>query len=210
MTVSLKVQNIAPLSMLIAMQFLAVILLSREEFDVGLFDALQESGSLMLGIGVVAGWLSYLIPADLKNALVFLRWKYVLPGHRFILLAEKDPRIDVAVFRTRVAAYDSLKLDQSAQNSYWYREFYKPQENQHAVASAHKSYLLYRDAASVSVLIGIIFSIAKILPDPVLPNIGFHFVWLFVSAAVGFIVAAANSGRRMVATAVAVSMSDDR
>lgn len=80
----------------------------------------------MLAISVLAGWLSHLMPADLKNALVFIRWRNVLPGHRFIQLAEKDTRIDIDLFKERVTDYESLKSDNKNQNSYWYREFYRP------------------------------------------------------------------------------------
>ncbi|HCM1365027.1 TPA: hypothetical protein N2903_004343, partial [Vibrio parahaemolyticus] len=92
---SLKAKNIAPLSVLVVIQLIAVTMVNRHTFDASLLDILKDTGGTMLAISVLAGWLSHLIPADIKNALVFLRWRNVLPGHRFIQLAEKDTRIDI-------------------------------------------------------------------------------------------------------------------
>lgn len=204
---SLKAKNIAPLSVLVVIQLIAVTMVNRHTFDVSLLDILKDTGGAMLAISVLAGWLSHLMPADLKNALVFLRWRNVLPGHRFIQLAEKDARIDIDLFKTRVVDYESLKSDNKNQNSYWYREFYRPVTNHDEVASTHKSYLLYRDAAAVSLISAIILVLAKLLIDIQMAQIGFDSVCVFGVAIIGFIVAARNAGQRMITTAIAVSLS---
>lgn len=203
--ISLKAQNILPLTTLTAIQLLAVLLLNHKFVDIDQLTSIQESGGAMLTIGALAGWLSYLLPADLKNALVFLRWKNALPGHRFLQLAESDTRIDAEALRTKVVNYESLISDHKAQNSYWYREFYRPVANQDEVASTHKSYLLYRDAAAVSLLCAMIFILAKLLLSQLMTSIGLSSVWVFVIGVIGFSVAAGNSGRRLVTTAVAIS-----
>lgn len=204
---SLKAKNIAPLSVLVIIQLVAVTVVNYHTFDASLLDALEDTGGTMLAISVLAGWLSHLMSADLKNALVFLRWRNVLPGHRFIQLAEKDTRIDICLFKTRVTDYELLKSNHKVQNSYWYREFYRPVTNQDEVATTHKSYLLYRDAAAVSLISAVILVLAKLLIDMQMAQIGFDSVWVFGVAIIGFIVAARNAGQRMVTTAIAVSLA---
>ena len=204
--ISLKAQNAAPLAVLVLLELLAVHFFNSASFDITLLTSAREAGGVMLAIGVLAGWLSYLIPADIKNALVFLRVQNVLPGHRFIQLAEADPRIDSALLKARVSDFESLSLDNKAQNSYWYREFYRPVIDQHEVASTHKSYLLYRDAAAVSLACALIFALAKqFLPMP-MSAYALSSVAIFLVATFGFAMAGANAGRRLVATSVAISL----
>ena len=204
--ISLKAQNIVPLSLLVAIQLLAVYCLSYQVFNVDLLGFLQETSGAMLAIGVLAGWLSYLIPADLKNSLVFLRWKNALPGHRFVQLAENDARIDTDSLRARVSNHDELRSDQKAQNSYWYREFYRPLINQSEVLSIHKSYLLYRDVAAVSLIMAVLFTVAKLVLGPKLSAVTFHSGWIFLVTIAACIVAGSNAGRRLVTTAVAIGL----
>lgn len=208
--ISLKAQNYVPLAMLTALQLIAVMLVNQKSFDINQLASIQEASGVMLAIGALAGWLSYLLPADLKNSLVFLRWRNALPGHRFIQLAENDARIDSEAFRARVVNYGMLVSDHREQNSYWYREFYRPVVNQDEVTSTHKSYLLYRDAAAISLLSAIFFALAKQLLELPMSGINFGSVWVFVGALSGFIVAASNSGRRLVTTAVAINMASGK
>ncbi|ABC31708.1 conserved hypothetical protein [Hahella chejuensis KCTC 2396] len=205
-SISLKAQNIVPLSLLVAVQLLAVYSLNYPVLDLNLLDFLKETSGVMLVIGVLAGWLSYLLPADLKNSLVFLRWKNVLPGHRFIQLCEDDARIDVEKLKARVPSFEELRSDHDAQNSYWYREFYRPLANQSEVASVHKAYLLYRDAAAVSLIMVALFSTAKLVLEPKLSDIAFYSIWIFCCTALGCVVAGSNAGRRLVTTGVAINL----
>lgn len=96
----------------------------------------------MLAIRAVSGWLSHLMPAELKSVLVFWRWHNVLPGYRFIQLSEKDRRIGTMLLKVRVSEFDLLKQNNSEQNSYWYKEFYRLSNKQDEVASTHRAYLL--------------------------------------------------------------------
>lgn len=204
--ISLKAQNIVPLATLTAVQLLVVVMLAYESFSIDKLTSLQEASGIMVAIGALAGWLSYLMPADVKNALVFLRWNNALPGHRFIQLAECDARIDDEALRARIEDYESLRLDQKGQNSYWYREFYRPLVSREEVASTHKSYLLYRDAAAVSLIMAVLFATTKLVLDPNLLDVTFHSVWIFLSTALGCMMAGANAGRRLVTTAVAINL----
>lgn len=203
---SLKANNIVPLSVLMVLQLTAVSVVNKNEFELSFLDIIKETGGPMLVIGVIAGWLSHLLPAELKSVLVFWRWRNVLPGHRFIQLSEKDRRIDNVTLKARVPKYDALKLNKSQQNSYWYKEFYRPSNKQDEVASTHRSYLLYRDAAAVSFVSVFALLVAKQLFSEHLLEVSYQSLWVFVVAIAGFSIAARNAGQRLVTTAIAVSL----
>ena len=76
--------------------------------DTSFWDIVKDTGGSMVAIGTIAGLLSHLISAEYKSMLVFWRWRNVLPGHRFIQLAEKDMRIDSKIFKARIPEYDAL------------------------------------------------------------------------------------------------------
>lgn len=204
--ISLKAQNIIPLSLLVTIQLMTVYCIGYQGFDFSHLDFLQETSGVMVGVGVLAALLSYLLPAELKNSLVFMCWKNVLPGHRFIQLSENDARIESDRLMARVPNYDELRSDHTAQNSYWYREFYRPNIDKSEVASAHKSFLLYRDAAAVSTLLAVIFVVAKFVLTTKLSGVDIHSGWVFILAAVGFILAGNNTGHRLVTSAVAIGL----
>ncbi|WP_444922170.1 hypothetical protein ACJJID_07545 [Microbulbifer sp. CnH-101-G] len=206
-SLSLKTQNSAPLALLVLLQLLAVHCLNSASFDINLLTSIQKAGGVMLAVGALAGWLSYLLPVSLKNTLVFLRLRDVLPGHRFIQLSEADPRIDTQLLKEKVPGYEPLSSDHKGQNSYWYREFYRPVADQHEVTSTHKSYLLYRDAATVSLLCAAIFVLAKLLLTESMSAFELGSGAVFPLAALGFALAAGNAGRRLVTTTVAISMA---
>lgn len=204
--ISLKTNNIVQLSVLIVLQLLMVSVVNQSTFNLSLFDILKDTGGVMLTVCVLSGWVSYLIPADLKSIFVFWRWRNVLPGHRFIQLAEKDKRIDTALLKARVTDYESLKLNNNEQNSYWYKEFYQPVNRQDEVASTHKFYLLYRDATAVSLVSALALIIAKQASDEQFLAVSYQSLWVFVVSVTGLSIAAKNAGQRMVTTAVAVSL----
>ncbi|MEZ8195976.1 hypothetical protein [Vibrio cortegadensis] len=157
----MKANNIVPLSVLMVLQFTLISLVNQSAFDISYADILKDTGGAMLVIGAISGWLSHLMPAELKSILVFWRWNNVLPGHRFIQLSEKDRRIDTVILKARVSEFDLLKQNNSEQNSYWYKEFYRPSNKQDEVASTHRAYLLYRDAAAVSFVSALALLVAK-------------------------------------------------
>lgn len=204
--ISMKANNIVPLSVLMVLQFAVVSLINQSALDISFVDLLKDTGGAMLAIGVVSGWLSYLIPADVKSVLVFWRWNNVLPGHRFIQLSEKDRRIDTVRLKARVPEFDLLKQNNSEQNSYWYKEFYRPSRKQEEVASTHRAYLLYRDAAAVSFVSVLALLVAKQFMGEYLSEVSYQSLWVFALAITGFIVAARNAGHRLVTTAIAVSL----
>ncbi|EJG1872465.1 TPA: hypothetical protein K4M41_000747 [Vibrio parahaemolyticus] len=207
MGISMKTHNIVPLSVLMVLQLTVVSVVNQSAFDISLLDILKDTGGAMLAIGAVSGWLSHLIPAELKSVLVFWRWRNVLPGHRFIQLSERDTRIDIDQLKLRVVDYESLKSNQNAQNSYWYREFYRPVTNHAEIASTHRSYLLYRDAAAISFVSMFALLVAKQVFSEQLLEVSYQALWVFVVAIAGFSIAARNAGQRLVTTAIAVSIA---
>ncbi|MEF1337370.1 hypothetical protein [Vibrio rotiferianus] len=203
----MKANNIVPLSVLMVVQFSVVSLVNQSAFDISYIDILKDTSGAMLAIGAVSGWLSHLMPTDLKNVLVFWRWNNVLPGHRFIQLSERERRIDTALLKARVYEFELLKQNNSKQNSYWYKEFYRPSNKQDEVASTHRAYLLYRDAAAVSFVSALAFLVAKQLLGEYVSELSYQSLWVFALAIVGFSIAARNAGNRLVTTAVAISLS---
>ncbi|HBC3955984.1 TPA: hypothetical protein KD884_000207 [Vibrio parahaemolyticus] len=207
MGISMKTHNIVPLSVLMVLQLTVVSVVNQSAFDISLLDILKDTGGVMLAIGAVSGWLSHLIPAELKSVLVFWRWRNVLPGHRFIQLSERDTRIDIDQLKLRVVDYESLKSNQNAQNSYWYREFYRPVTNHAEIVSTHRSYLLYRDAAAISFVSMFALLVAKQVFSEQLLGVSYQALWVFVVAIAGFSIAARNAGQRLVTTAIAVRLA---
>lgn len=205
--ISIKANSIVPLSVLMVLQFAVISLVNQNVFDISYVDILRDTSGSMLAIGAVSGWLSHLIPADLKSVLVFWRWHDVLPGHRFIPLAEKDQRIDTESLRAHVAEFDSLKQNSSEQNSYWYKTFYRPSNKQDEVISTHRAYLLYRDAAAVSFVTAFALLVAKQYFGEFLTEVSYQSLWVFALTITGFSIAARNAGNRLVTTAIAVTLT---
>ena len=50
-------------------------------------------------------------------------------------------------------------MDEKEQNAYWYKEIYRPVRNEPEVLQAHRSFLLFRDAAAALflLLLGLLF-----------------------------------------------------
>ncbi|MFA0256029.1 hypothetical protein AB4481_16190 [Vibrio breoganii] len=202
----MKANNIVPLSVLMVLQFVVISLVNQSSFDISYVELLKDTSGAMLAVGVVSGWLSHLMPVEFKNVLVFWRWKNVLPGHRFIQLSEKDRRIDTVLLKARVSEFDSLMQNNSEQNSYWYKEFYRPSNKLDEVSSTHRAYLLYRDASAVSFVSAIALLISKQILGEYFSEVSYQSLWVFALVITGFSIAARNAGNRLITTAVAVSL----
>lgn len=113
------------------------------------------SGSRIAGASiapVIVLLLTSLLPSDFKAVLVYWRVREVLPGHRaFSVHAAQDPRVDLERLRAAVGVFPKSPRDQ---NTLWYRLF-KKVEGDPAVAQAHRHFLLFRDLAALSLLLGI-------------------------------------------------------
>lgn len=118
---------------------------------------LSKSGiALLLASTVgpmVAGFLNEFISSPLKASLVFWRLREVLPGHRaFSKIVHTDPRIDVSALQQKLGAFPT---DARGQNQLWYR-LYRKHEDDIRVQDTHQSFLLYRDCASLTCLMGLV------------------------------------------------------
>lgn len=118
--------------------------------------SLLASGSRIAGASiapVIVLLLTSLLPSELKAVFVYWRTSDVLPGHRaFTIYAQKDTRIDLQRLRAVVGEFPESPRDQ---NTLWYRLF-KKVEGDPAVAQAHRHFLLFRDLASLSLLLSVI------------------------------------------------------
>lgn len=156
--------------------------------------------ALMAVLPVMVLILSSLVPPATKATLVYFRLNYTLPGHRaFTKHAPDDSRIDMDLLKKNVGA---LPTDPREQNSTWYK-LYKKVEADGAVVDAHKSYLLFRDMASMSALLSIAVPIALYLADISGRSVGQVFA-LFAIQYLLTALAAAQSGIRFVKNVLAI------
>ncbi|MCG7995587.1 MAG: hypothetical protein JAZ06_09240 [Candidatus Thiodiazotropha taylori] len=201
---SLKAQNVVPLSMLTVFFLIVAHWATKGSITTEQLSSLAPTASALAVAGVISVWLTYLIPADLKHRLVFLRIKNVLPGHRFIQLAEKDARIDSEQLNTEIKNIAEMKKSPAQQNQYWYKAIYRPLGSEPEVASIHKSFLLYRDAASVALICLIFFGIGQAVIPELSVIVGLTGLGTIAAFMVFFLLAANTAGNRFVTTSVAV------
>jgi hypothetical protein len=143
----LKEQNRLQLWLVFAFNSLFLYAVMRENAIriEGLRALFSDAGNLLpAGFALVASIvLNGLLTNESKDSLVFLRWKYALPGHRaFSEHANADPRIDVRALRRLNGS--ELPTDPTDQNRLWY-SIYLTIQDRPAVRQVHKSFLLLRD-----------------------------------------------------------------
>ncbi|WP_131778527.1 hypothetical protein [Legionella bozemanae] len=99
--------------------------------------------------------INALIPSNLKALIIF--WKIdALPGHRaFSHWVFSDSRINVDALRSKLGGFPD---NPKSQNSLWYN-LLKKHESNIAVKEAHQHFLLFRDAASMVLIMLTIFSV---------------------------------------------------
>jgi hypothetical protein len=103
--------------------------------------------ALMMVLPIAVLLLSGLVPHNVKAMLVYWRRRNVLPGHEaFTRHGPADTRINMDALRKNVGAPPT---EPAEQNAFWYK-LYKRVEWETPVADAHKMYLLWRDAAALS------------------------------------------------------------
>ncbi|MDT0136969.1 hypothetical protein [Acidovorax sp. PRC11] len=98
-----------------------------------------------------------LLPHDVKAMLVY--WKPLgnLPGSQaFTKHGPSDPRIDMGALKRNVGV---LPKDPNEQNAKWYK-LYRQVSSETEVMEAHRLFLLYRDMAAVSLLLGMTVPLA--------------------------------------------------
>ena len=100
-------------------------------------------------------------------------------------------------------------MKESEQNAYWYKKIYRPVRNSPEVLQSHRSFLLFRDAASglFILLVGLLLwqAIAERIS---FPSLGTWSLVILAGVILVLCQAARQSGDRMVANAVAVALVD--
>lgn len=208
----LKSQNVLQLqSIYISMFFFICLIHWGLEYSFELTNNFVGSAVVMAMLTAIVSILSNILPNEWKYSLVFFRLRNSLPGHRCKKLCELDPRISMDHFQKRWPELFSDNMDESLQNSYWYREIYSPVKNRPEVQQAHRTFLLYRDAASglcILLLFLLIWqgisTICAFLPS--LNALSFVVLILMIGL---LCLAAQQSGNRMVRNALAVQMTKD-
>ena len=173
---SLKEQNRWQLWLVIAANVVALyFVLQSDVLSTAGLKGIFATVSNLLPIGlaiVVTTVLNGVLRSNVKDRLVFLRWKDTLPGHRaFSEYGPADPRVDMVAL-TKLCA-NKLPSDPSDQNRTWYR-LYKSVEHHPAISQVHKDFLLTRDYAGFAVIFLVVFgSTALIVVQSWLMSLGY-------------------------------------
>ena len=150
--------------------------------------------------GVFSLLLLNLIPTPVKDKLVHWRRRDVLPAHRaFSEIGPQDSRVDLEHIAARRGA---LPTDPVAQNKLWFK-IYKANETSPGVENAHKSYLLYRELASVALLLLVLLVVVTALAFRMPSSVEVIFCGLLVGVYVLAATSARNTGARFVSNVLA-------
>ena len=205
----LKAQNLPALT---AIYVGTLLLMAFVHWSVGeVFSVSLRLGQQVLVVTVITSFgaaLSNFLPNRLKHPLVYFRCRDALSGHRCRHICLKDPRLLSTDLEEKWPRLFQTEMEPSEQNAFWYREIYRPVRNDPEVNQAHRSFLLFRDAAAglVVLLGGLVLwhLVGEIAPIPSLSG------WSVVILAGVIVVlcrAAQQSGDRMVANAVVVALN---
>ena len=204
----LKTQNVPSLTAIYvgALMLVAFVHWSVEEvFDFSL--QLGQQTLLVAAITTFGGVLSNFLPNTMKHPLVYMRFHNVLSGHRCRRICTRDTRLRLEDLERKWPELFKRGMKEVDQNAYWYREIYRPVRNDPEVLQAHRSFLLYRDAAAgLSVLVlGLTLWSAASEAVP-LPSVSIWSLFGVFGLVLLLCQAARQSGDRMVANAVAVTL----
>ena len=208
----LKAQNRASLTAIYVSTFflLALAHWSVEEAFAFTSRLAKHAGvmAIITGFGAV---LSDSLSNSAKHILVFFRFHNVLPGHRCRTLCEKDPRLSIERLEKRWPELFAQDMEERTQNTYWYKEIYTPVKDTLEILQAHRSFLLYRDAASGLFILLIGLLVWRVIAVFTLwSSLGVRPLLLLVGVILLLCLAGRQSGNRMVTNAVAVALGGNR
>lgn len=160
------------------------------------------SGLAAAGSTAAIGALSLMLPRQVKDALVYLRWPYAAPGHRaFSVYAQRDIRVDYDRLIAKIPELqDQWALTPEIENKVWYRLF-KNHEKAPAVSYAHRMWLMFRDLTSLAYLFFGAFIIVGLYFQPDV-DWAFYLIIVFLELLV-FWRAAWNSGEQLICNVLA-------
>ena len=204
----LKAQNAWPLTAMYVGTLLLVAIVHWGVEEVFTFSLqLGEQVLVVAAITAFGGVLSNFLPNHLKHPLVYWRIRNVLSGHRCRSICEKDPRLLSSDLQRKWPLLFLHEMKEDEQNAYWYNEIYRSVRNEPEVLQAHRSFLLFRDAATGLLLLLVGLLLWKAVGETV--PVQFVSLWSAAILAGMFVLvcqAARQSGDRMVANAVAVAL----
>ena len=210
MAEDLKSQNAVSLMSIYAGTLFLMVLVQWGIDDAFTFsDQLMNHTSIMAAITIFGAALSHLLPNSMKHALVFFRIRNVLPGHRCRTLCAIDPRLSMALLQEKWPELFIEEMEESEQNAYWYSKIYSPVRNTPEVLQAHRSFLLYRDAATALFLL--LFSLLAwrcLATYLALPSLGLSPLFVLVLLTFLLTQAGRQSGNRMITNAAAVAITE--
>lgn len=204
----LKAENMVSLGVIYVGVFALVALVhwSAEEVFEFTEKFVEQAGvmAIIVGFGAI---LANFLPNHIKHPVVYFRIRNVLSGHRCRKLCERDPRLDKNELRRKWPELFAQEMDESEQNPFWYKNIYSPVKNDPEVRQAHRSFLLYRDAASglFILLLGLLLwhGVAVYISLPALSG----WALLILSGVILVLCRAGKqSGDRMVVNAVALNV----
>lgn len=196
---SLKTINRKTIWFLVVFDVLLLTLLLKDEIALWDLSSFTQKATISLLLTtaagpLVAGFLNEFFSSHLKATLVFWHIKHALPGHRaFSELINGDPRTDVASLKQAVGNLPEQPVEQ---NQLWYR-MYKKHAHDVTVINAHQNFLLYRDCASLTCLIGLSLLIASLALELPTDKLWGAFTLLTLQYGL-FVIAAQNTGKRLV------------
>lgn len=115
---------------------------------------------IAVGIHLSILILCFVIPVNIKNVIIFWRFKNPLPGCRvFTDLICKDHRIDIKELENK---YGKLPIESREQNTLWYK-IYKERQNEEIILSSHGKWLLFREITTIALIFIILLSPMSLL-----------------------------------------------
>lgn len=129
-------------------QFLKEVKISNETL-------IFQNPLIAIGIHLSILILCFIIPVDIKNVIIFWRFKNSLPGCRvFTELICKDHRIDIKDLENK---YGKLPTEPREQNTLWYK-IYKEKQDEKIILSSHGKWLLFRECAIIALIFVLLLS----------------------------------------------------
>jgi hypothetical protein len=161
---------------------------------------LMTRGVVAAAAPVIVLLLTSLLSADVKAALVFWRFRDVLPGHRaFSVYAHRDSRIDLKGLQQNIGEFP---ISPREQNAAWYA-LYKSVLEDPGVIQAHRNYLLFRDLSALSLILSVAAPVVALLTGGTRMT-ALTVFGLLLAQYVLAAIAARNNGIRFVTTVLAL------
>ena len=138
MAKSLKAQNAVSLIAIYAGTFVVLASVQWGAQEVAALSAWLAEVGAAAAMTSFAGIVSNLLPNSAKHVIVFLRLRHMLPGYRCKTICKDDPRFRMHDLE-RWPELFAKDMEESDQNSYWYKYIYAPVRR--ATSCALRSFL---------------------------------------------------------------------